>query len=96
MGFASAGCSSPTGAVLGVFGVAEVVIDGESGFVVPPGDVEVLTAKLEELIQRPATWPEMGRAGRAHVEAHHDIDRLNDRLVEIYRGLLGAAADDPQ
>jgi hypothetical protein len=30
----------------------------------------------------------MGRAGRAHVEAHFDNGALNDRLVEIYRSLI--------
>jgi len=30
----------------------------------------------------------LDRAGRAHVEANYDIDKLNDRLVEIYQGLL--------
>jgi colanic acid/amylovoran biosynthesis glycosyltransferase len=26
----------------------------------------------------------MGRAGRAYVEAHYDMNKLNDELVEIY------------
>ena len=30
----------------------------------------------------------MGRAGRAYVEANYDINKLNDRLVEIYQQLL--------
>jgi len=30
----------------------------------------------------------LGGAGRAHVEAHYDINKLNDRLVEIYQELL--------
>ena len=30
----------------------------------------------------------MGRAGRAHVKANYDINKLNDCLVEIYRELL--------
>jgi len=30
----------------------------------------------------------MGPAGRAYVEANYDIDKLNDRLVEIYQELL--------
>jgi colanic acid/amylovoran biosynthesis glycosyltransferase len=30
----------------------------------------------------------MGRRGRRHVERHYDIDRLNDRLVDLYAALL--------
>lgn len=33
-------------------------------------------------------WPEMGRSGRAYVEDNYDINKLNERLVEIYQGVL--------
>jgi len=51
-------------------------------------DVDGLAEKLVYLIEHPEIWPEMGRASRAHVEANHDIDKLNNRLVEIYQELL--------
>jgi colanic acid/amylovoran biosynthesis glycosyltransferase len=43
---------------------------------------------LAYLIEHPELWPEMGRKGRTYVEEHYDIDRLNDRLVEIYQELV--------
>jgi colanic acid/amylovoran biosynthesis glycosyltransferase len=66
----------------------ETVADDRSGFLVPEKDVDALADKLMYLIEHPEIWPEMGRAGRAHVEANYDINKLNDRLVEIYRKLL--------
>jgi colanic acid/amylovoran biosynthesis glycosyltransferase len=30
----------------------------------------------------------MGEAGRAYVEQHYDIHRLNDKLVQLYQRLL--------
>jgi colanic acid/amylovoran biosynthesis glycosyltransferase len=69
-------------------GISEVVQDGESGFLVPERDVDGLAERLEYLIEHPEIWPEMGRAGRRFVEEHYDIDKLNDRLVEIYQKLL--------
>jgi len=71
-----------------VGGIPESVVDGESGFLVPERDVDALAEKLIYLIEHPEIWSEMGRAGRAHVEANYDINKLNDRLVEIYRELL--------
>ena len=47
-----------------------------------------MAEKLIYLIEHPEIWSEMGRAGRAYVEANYDINKLNDRLVEIYRELL--------
>jgi colanic acid/amylovoran biosynthesis glycosyltransferase len=69
-------------------GIPEVIQDGESGFLVPERNTDALAEKLEYLIEHPELWPEMGRKGRKYVEEHYDIDKLNDRLVEIYQRLL--------
>jgi len=69
-------------------GIPELVQDGKSGFLVPERDVDALAERLEYLIEHPEIWPEMGRAGRKFVEEHYNIDKLNDRLVEIYKKLL--------
>jgi len=53
----------------------------------PKRDVDALSEKLIYLIEHPEIWPEMGRAGRAYVEANYDINKLNDRLVDIYQEL---------
>jgi colanic acid/amylovoran biosynthesis glycosyltransferase len=70
--------------------VDQIVHDGRSGFLVPPGDAAALQRTLAELIQDPEQRAEMGRRGRLHVEQHFDIERLNDRLVDIYQHLLAA------
>ncbi|MAS04774.1 MAG: colanic acid biosynthesis glycosyltransferase WcaL [Ahrensia sp.] len=67
-----------------VAGIPELVEDGVSGFLVPPGDLESLTARLEELLGDPALCAKMGEAGRAMVEAEFDIEREAARLVELY------------
>jgi len=69
-------------------GIPEVVLDGESGFLVPERDVDALSTKLEYLIQHPELWPEMGRCGRKFVEEKYDIKMLNSKLVRIYDALL--------
>lgn len=69
-------------------GIPDGVLDGKSGFLVPEKDVDALAERLSYLVDNPEIWPEMGRAGRAFVEERYDINKLNDRLVEIYRQLL--------
>ncbi len=68
--------------------VSQVVDAGKSGFLVPERDVDAMAERLGYLIEHPEVWPEMGQAGRKFVEEHYNIDKLNDRLVEIFRGLL--------
>jgi len=69
-------------------GIPEVVVDGKSGFLVPERDVDALTEKLEYLIEHPEIWPDMGQYGRKFVEEHYDINKLNQRLVEIFQNLI--------
>ena len=68
--------------------IDKIVRNGVSGFLVPERDVDGLAEKLIYLIEHPEVWPEMGRAGRAFIEANYDIEKLNDRLVEVYTRLL--------
>ncbi|HKY48256.1 MAG TPA: nucleotidyltransferase family protein, partial [Acidimicrobiia bacterium] len=50
-----------------VGGVAEAIIDGETGFVVPPGDVATAAAALAQLAEDPDLVTRMGDAARRHV-----------------------------
>jgi len=69
-------------------GIPEIVIDGKSGFLVPEKDVDILAEKLEYLIEYPEIWSDIGQYGRKFVEEHYDINKLNQRLVEIYQNLI--------
>jgi colanic acid/amylovoran biosynthesis glycosyltransferase len=69
-------------------GIPEAVQNGESGFLVPEGDIDALTQKLEYLIEHPELWAEMGRKGRSYIKEHYDIIKLTDRLIGIYQSLL--------
>lgn len=45
-------------------GMVEVVVDGEQGYLIPPGDVDALTASLHKLIACPATREAFGKRSR--------------------------------
>jgi colanic acid/amylovoran biosynthesis glycosyltransferase len=70
--------------------IPEVVVDGESAFLSPERNVDVLTRDLERLVTQPHLWEPMGRRGRAHVERNHDARVQARRLEDIYAGLLGS------
>jgi colanic acid/amylovoran biosynthesis glycosyltransferase len=69
-------------------GIPFAVVPGRSALLVPPADAGALAEALCRLINNPQTWPDMARAGRAHVEANFSIDRLNDALVALFEGLI--------
>jgi colanic acid/amylovoran biosynthesis glycosyltransferase len=67
-----------------VGGIPESMCDGVSGFLTPPRDATALAAAILQVFERPESWGPMGRAGRAHVEAFFDLEKLNHQLVEVY------------
>lgn len=63
-----------------------LVVDGENGFLFPPGDAEQLSRRITEILELPAEDREsMGRASRAMV-AHHDIHTTLDTFEGLYYG----------
>jgi glycosyltransferase involved in cell wall biosynthesis len=72
-----------------VGGPAETVIDGQTGYLVPPRDSRAIAERVTALLQNPALREQMGAAGRQHVLAHftaaqyaNAIGRMVDQLVE--------------
>ncbi|MFH1834790.1 MAG: glycosyltransferase [Methanobacteriota archaeon] len=69
-------------------GIPELVTDGESGFLVPIGNVDALAEKMEYLIDHPDIRIQMGLCGSEIVAQQFDIDKLNDKLVELLSQIL--------
>jgi glycosyltransferase involved in cell wall biosynthesis len=70
-------------------GLKETVVDGETGFVVPPGDLRALTDRLRGLLSDRALARRMGAAGRARVLAEFGLSAHVDRMLERYRRITG-------
>jgi glycogen synthase len=67
-----------------VGGIPEVVVDGETGWLVEPGDVAALGQALRHALADPARSRRMGEAGRHRVEAHFSWDRIAERTMTVY------------
>lgn len=68
-----------------VASMPEVVVDGGTGFVVPPNDPPALGERLAWLAEHPGEAAEMGRAGRARVLERFTWPGVVKRCLEIYR-----------
>jgi colanic acid/amylovoran biosynthesis glycosyltransferase len=66
-------------------GIPEVVLDGQSGYLVPEKDVEALTRKIEYMVKNPELRRKMGLVGRKQIDDQFNIYKLTNQLVEIYR-----------
>lgn len=68
----------------------EVILDGITGYLVPHKQVEHMADRINHLIDNPNLWPQMGKAGREHIQNKYDINVLNDRLVDLYKKLISS------
>ncbi len=67
-----------------VGGLAEVVVEGETGVLVPPGDVPRLAAALARLAADPGERVALGRAGRARVLARFTAATMAEGTLACY------------
>jgi glycosyltransferase involved in cell wall biosynthesis len=64
-------------------GIPELVVDGETGMLVLPGDSTALAQALEQLLRDPALRLRFGHAGRARIERHFRIEQTVEPLIEM-------------
>ena len=79
-----------------VGGNREVVVDGESGYLVPARDDEALAAAMLRLCARSgAERRAMGEKGREHIRANYGVRRVADRWEELYQEVLAQRSGAP-
>ena len=68
-----------------VGGIRDEVIDTETGFLVPPNDVETLVSKLELLIQNPELRLEMGIKGASRFKELFTLNKFELNFTAILK-----------
>jgi glycosyltransferase involved in cell wall biosynthesis len=72
-----------------VGGLLDLVVDGETGVHVPPGDVPALRAALERLLGDRELRRRMGEAGRRRAAERFSWDAVTRQTVELYARYAG-------
>ena len=72
-------------------GSAEVVVDGESGMVVPPKDADALADAIERVLREELLAERLSRGAVARVRSHFGELAMMSALDRLYRKELSAA-----
>ncbi len=73
-----------------VGGVAEMVRDGASGFLVPVGDADALAEAMLKILEDRDLRAQLGREGRRLAEENYRAEVVARRTYEVYRRMIGA------
>jgi glycosyltransferase involved in cell wall biosynthesis len=76
-------------------GLTDVVVDGENGFLVAPGDSRELAARMRRLIEDTDLRLAMGRAGRVRAERYFDARRNAARIATVLQQVAQQQALQP-
>ena len=72
-----------------VGGIPSVLRDGETGLLVPVGDVASLRDALHFLLDSPGERVRLGAAARRLIEERYSADRVAQRWVDLYDAVFG-------
>jgi glycosyltransferase involved in cell wall biosynthesis len=78
-----------------VGGIPEVVADGETGLLVPPGDVGALASAIGKLIDDPSRRRALGRAGHARFRHRFTAERMAEETATVYDEAMAVGAGRP-
>ena len=71
-----------------VGGIPEVVDDGKTGIIVPPGNIDALCEAIKYLIQNPGIRFQMGKNGRVKVLEKFTIEENVRKTEDVFLSLM--------
>jgi glycosyltransferase involved in cell wall biosynthesis len=77
-------------------GASEAVVDGQTGLLVPPGDVAATATALDHILANPALGRHMGEQGRQRVEHYFALDQYVGRILATYQKAIVRSQQAPE
>lgn len=77
-----------------VGGLREILVDGESGVLVPPGNADRLSEAMALLLTRPEKASEMGQRGYDAFLKNYSSDVVVPRMVNLYESMIQVGKDN--
>ena len=71
-------------------GPPEIIKHDQTGYIVPPGDVQAMANKIRVLLEDPNQAEKMGKAGRIRAEELFDVSQMVKKAEQLYLKELNA------
>lgn len=74
--------------------IPAIISDGETGFLIEPGDAATLAERMTRLIEDPALRRELGDALYRKIEREYSLKNMVEKQLEIYDTICGSPSSD--
>ena len=71
-----------------VGGIQDIVVDGETGYLVAPGDADSLASRISELLANPEQAQAFGSAAFERIHGHFSLDHMVEKYDSLFHSLL--------
>lgn len=68
-----------------VGGIADIIVEGETGYFIQMDDVQNMSERLRDLVKDPELRLRMGQSGRSRVEEHFNLQHISDKIVDLLK-----------
>ncbi len=72
-----------------IAGPRELIVEGQTGFLVPVGDRAAFVRRSRRIVEEPAFARQLGEAGRQRMLTEFTVEKMVEGHVRLYRQLLG-------
>jgi glycosyltransferase involved in cell wall biosynthesis len=72
-----------------VGGTPEAVVDGETGFLVPPGDPQALAISIQTALENSKLLNKLGEEGKKRAQKEFSVEIMSQTVIQVYEELLG-------
>ncbi|MES2625029.1 MAG: glycosyltransferase family 4 protein [Pseudomonadota bacterium] len=86
--FIEAGAHGKPTVATEVGGIPDIIINNETGVLVPPGDGAAIGLAINKMLENPEWTDQLGINARERIVAHFSLDRMVDKYIGVYEGML--------
>jgi Glycosyltransferase len=80
-----------------IFGLAELIEDGKSGWLCEAGDIQAMAVALDRFLETPQEIrQDVARAARDLVEQRHSLPKYANHISKLLHDVAGSASTEPQ
>lgn len=86
--FVEAGACKKAVVATSVGGIKDIVLDGETGYLVAPGDAPSLAVAITDLLANPDKSADFGNAACERMHKHFSLEHMADKYDKLFKSLL--------